>query len=343
MAINVTKLNEYLSGNVDAIITVLEALDLTGINYNASRHEVRCAREVGRNPSSVKIDTNTLYYNCFSTGKKGSLYTLIMERLGISFPQSLRRVARILDLEEKEFDSKIVLPFNGYYKEILREETEPELNMKTYDESILGSYSQKHSMLFLMDGINHSTQDKFQIGYDFDSMRITIPQWNMNGELVGVMGRLNSRSCSSGSRWFPIIPCSRGLTLYGYHLNYADIQRQRQCVILESEKSVMQMDSMGLNYGLATCTNSISNIQAKYIKALMVEEVIVGFDEGLEEEQLIEAAQKVKIHNPLFKNKVGYIFDENNELLPKGSKASPTDLGIRTFKKIMRTKVKWLD
>ena len=343
MAINVTKLNEYLSGNVDAIITILEALDLTDISHNASRHEVRCAREEGRNPSSVKIDTNTLYYNCFSTGKKGSLYTLIMERLNISFPQSLRWVARILDLEEKEFDSKIVLPFNGYYKEILREENEPELNMKTYDESILESYSRRHSKLFLMDGINHKTQDKFQIGYDYDSMRITIPQWSMSGELVGVMGRLNSHNCPSSSRWLPVIPCARGLTLYGYHLNYADIQQKRTCVILESEKSVMQMDSMGLNYGLATCTNSISNTQARYIKALMVEEIIIGFDEGLEEEQLIEAAQKVKIHNPLFKNKVGYIFDENNELLPKGSKASPTDLGIRRFKKIMRTKVKWLD
>lgn len=342
IAINVLKLNDYLSGNVDAIIAILEALDLTEIRYNASRHEVRCARDEGRNPSSVKIDTNTLYYNCFSTGNKGSIYTLVMERLGLNFPRALSKVAGILNLEEEQFNSEIILPFNGYYKNILREVGEPELSMPTYDESILIPYVGKHNMLFCRDGINYRTQEKFKLGYDLDSLRITVPQWNVNGELVGIMGRLNDHNCPKEARWFPIIPCSRSLTLYGYHMNYADIQQKRRCLILESEKSVMQMDSMGLHYGLATCKNSISDIQAKYIKALMIEEVIVGFDEGVEEDYIIESAEKLKVHNPLLKNKVGYIFDKEHELIPAGSKASPTDLGISRFNKIMRTKIKWL-
>ena len=342
IAINVIKLNEYLSDNVDAIVSLLEALELTEINYNAARHEVRCAREEGRNPSSVKIDTNTLYYNCFSNGRKGSIYTLIMDKLGKTFPQALSWAVQTLGLEKKQFNSSIKLPFGGYYKNILKEDGEPELSIPTYDESILRPYVGKYNMMFFRDGINYRTQEKFKVGYDNESLRITVPQWNVNGELVGVMGRLNSRDCPKELRWLPIISCPRSLTLYGYHMNYADIQQKRTCLLLESEKSVMQMDSMGYHFGLATCKNSISDTQAKYAKALMVENLIVGFDEGVEEEYIIESAKKLKIYNPLFKNRVGYIFDKNNELLPKGSKASPTDLGIKTFKRLMETKVKWL-
>jgi len=327
---------------VDAIISLLESLELTEITYNKMRHEVRCAREEGRNPSSVKIDTNTLYYNCFSTGQKGSIYSLIMEKLNLSFPQALSWVAQALKLEKSQFTTSIKLPFGGYYKDILKENSEPELSIITYDESILDPYSGKYNLMFLRDGINYNTQKKFQIGYDLESLRITIPQWNMNGELVGIMGRLNSRNCPDELRWLPIIPCPRSLTLYGYHMNYAAIQQKRTCLILESEKSVMQMDSMGYNFGLATCKNSISDTQARYAKALMVENLIVGFDEGLKEDMIIESAKKLKIHNPLFKNRVGYIYDENNEILPKGSKASPTDLGVKALRELMTNKVKWL-
>lgn len=46
--------------------------------------------------------------------------------------------------------------------------------------------------------------------------------------------------------------------------------------------------------------------------------------------------------NPLFKNRVGYIYDGDNEFLPKGSKASPTDLGQDIFKSLIKYKIKWI-
>ena len=104
----------------------------------------------------------------------------------------------------------------------------------------------------------------------------------------------------------------------------------------------MQLDSMGYNFGLATCTNSVSETQAKYAKALMVENIVIAFDEGVSEDILIESAEKLKMKNPLFKNRVGYIYDGDNEFLPKGSKASPTDLGQDIFKSLIKYKIKWI-
>lgn len=339
---NVIKLNEYLSGNVDAIIKILEALTLSNISYNKLRHEIRCSREAGRNPTSVKIDTNTLFYKCFSTNKRGSIYSLVMERLYKTFPESLYWIADLLELEHRTFKSEIILPFGGYYKDLLKENEEPELHLTTYDDIILEPYISHANSMFLNDGISVRTQEKFKIGYDLESMRITVPQWDMNGKLIGIMGRLNEYDCPTEQRWYPIVPCPRSLTLYGYHMNYEAIQQGRTCLLVESEKSVMQLDSMGYNFGLATCTSSISDVQARYTKALMVENLIVGFDEGIDEESIRDSALKLKMKNPVFGNRVGYIYDKEHEILPAGSKASPTDLGKEAFKELMKTKVKWL-
>lgn len=320
----------------------MENLQLSNITHNSLRHEIRCSREAGRNPTSVKIDTNTLYYKCFSTGKNGSIYTLVMERLHKTFPQALNWVAELLGLDRNQFNSKVYLPFGGYYKDIIKESEEPEANLQTYSDSILIPYLSNPNAMFIRDGIGSETQAKFKIGYDLESMRITVPQWNMNGELVGIMGRLNDYTCPKELRWLPIIPCPRSLTLYGYHMNYECIQEKRLCMLFESEKSVMQLDSMGYNFGLATCTNSVSETQAKYTKALMVENIVIGFDEGVSEDVLIESAEKLKMKNPLFKNRVGYIYDGDNEFLPKGSKASPTDLGQDIFKSLIKYKIKWI-
>jgi len=341
--ISVEKLNEQLLGDFDAIVTILEALGITNINPNFTRREIRCSREDGRNPSSIRINVDTLYYRCFSTGEKGSIYTLVMNRKGINFPDALRWVARTLGLSTTELrNAPKRLPFNGFFKKIERQAIEPELDMKSYDKEILRPFNQTYSLMFNRDGIGYDTQNYFGVGYDYSSDRITIPQWDLNGNLVGIMGRLNESDAPKEKRWLPIIPCQRSYTLYGYHFNYPYIQKRGFCFIGESEKFVMQLASMGYRNSLAVCGCDISNIQARHIKALMCKTLIVCFDEGLEEERIIEQAKKLKINNPLFQNKVGYIYDANGDYLPLGSKNSPSDLGIEVFENLVKKKIKWV-
>lgn len=341
--ISVEILNETLCGNFDAIIMVLESLELTGIRPNHSKREIRCSREEGRNPSSIRINVDTLYYRCFSTGDKGSIYTLVMDKLGKNFPQSLKWVAGVLKLDHSELrQRKITLPFNGFFKKLVKQSRTPEFYLEKYDESTLDRFANGYSLLFNKDGIGYDTQRFFYVGYDFYSNRVTIPQWDVNGNLVGIMGRLNDPLAPKEARWLPIIPCQRSLTLFGYHFNYADIQRKRICFIGESEKFVMQLRSMGLRNALAVCGCDISSMQARYIKSLMCERLIVCFDEGLDEEQLAGEAKKLKITTPLYRNRVGYIYDAEHDVLTSGSKDSPSDLGIEAMKKLVKENVVWL-
>lgn len=341
--ISVEKLNERICGDFDAIVLILDELGMPNIHPNYSKREVRCSREEGTNPSSVMVNVDNLYYRCFSTGEKGNIYTLIMNKLDKSFPDALKWVSNILGLEAAELKAvKVKLPFGGYFKKIIKSYAEPELNMKVYDDDILEPYKNKYNILFCKDGIGYNTQRFFGVGYDEYTNRITIPQYDLNGNLVGIMGRLNDSNASKDERWLPIIPCQRSLTLYGYHFNYADISKKQFCLIGESEKFVMQLRSMGLRNSLAVCGCDISLVQARYLKALMCKTLILCFDEGLNEKNIIKQARKIKIDTPLYQNEVGYIYDVDGDILPFGSKAAPSDLGKKALKKLINNKVKWI-
>lgn len=339
---NVNRLTELISDNRPYIETILDALGYTDYKYKASTNYYQFSRIGGDNPTAMCLYCNTLKYVCFTRNDKGNIFSLVMKTKKKDFVDSMRWICKVLGLKNDDIDTNIRLPFGGYYKKIIRELEEPELNLTVYDDTILNEWNGACNQMFFEDGISYESQEKFQVGYDLFTQRITVPQFDVNGRLVGVMGRLNDKNCDHNERWFPIIPCRRAMTLYGYHQNYRMIQNAGMCLLVESEKSVMQLDTMKYNWGLATCGCNISDVQARYIKGLMNETVIVGFDEGLEEEIVRHEASKLVVANKLLKNRVGYIYDADGDILPKGSKSSPTDLGKGALKELIQKKVVWL-
>lgn len=341
---NVLKINEYLSGNSDKIIQVLESMGFEDIREHKGNKGSYLAfpNLDGDNKGACNIYIDSLNYINYTRGKKGNIYTLIMDTKELPFPKALEYVAKVLDLDSENLNEEIIYPFGGFYREIIRNTEEPEYSMPTYDLSVLSEYLGQYSELFFKDGISYGSQSKFMVGYDIWSNRIVIPEITLDGKLCGIMGRLNDSKCEHEERWLPIIPCSRQYTLYGYTNNYKTIKEKDLCVLLESEKGVMQLDTMRCNVGLATCGDHISDIQAKYIKGLNTSKIVLAYDEGLEEDFIREQAEKISLNNSFIKNKVGYIYDRDNDILKKGSKASPSDVGKKGFLELMKKHIIWL-
>lgn len=338
---NVMRVNEALSADEDVVREILEELGFTQLTFDACKRTFRFAREEGRNPTSMVLNLDTLSFHCFSTNSKGNLYTLIMQRKDMNFPNALKWAADYAGLDKEEYDIDIQLPFGGFFQGLVREISEPEFSMKTYDESELDEYKGFYNTMFLKDGISFESQDKFNVGYDALSNRITIPIYSLDNKLIGIMGRYNGK-CEKEERWLPIIPCSRSLTIYGFNENYQSTQEKGMAIIGESEKFVMQADSFGCHIALATSGCHISDTQAKHIKSMFLPKIILAYDEGLSEEDIIAEAEKLKMDNQIYKNQVGYIYDREHKYLPEGSKASPSDLGKEVFSKLVRECVVWL-
>ena len=335
------RVNEALSADEDVVREILEELGFTQLTFDACKRTFRFAREEGRNPTSMVLNLDTLSFHCFSTNSKGNLYTLIMQRKDMNFPNALKWAADYAGLDKEEYDIDIQLPFGGFFQGLVKEISEPEFSMKTYDESELDEYKGFYNTMFLKDGISFESQKKFNIGYDALSNRVTIPIYSLDNKLIGIMGRYNGK-CAHEERWLPIIPCSRSLTIYGFNENYQSIQEKSMTVIFESEKSVMQCHSFGCNIALATSGCHISDTQAKHIKSMFLPKIILAYDEGLSQEDIIAEAEKLKMNNQIYKNQVGYIYDREHKYLPEGSKASPSDLGKEVFAKLVKECVIWL-
>ena len=87
----------------------------------------------------------------------------------------------------------------------------------------------------------------------------------------------------------------------------------------------------GIRNAVSIGSHSISEEQCQLLSRYC-DRVIIAFDEGLDE---YEITNQKRLLNQYFK-KVAYVWDENNEYLPSGSKLSPADLPTNEFKKCLR-------
>ena len=305
--------------------------------------EIRCAYDMDTNSTSIKINKDTLSSVDFGRGVSGDIITLVEDKVGLGFRDSLKFICNVIGLDAKSIESrKIVLPFGGFFKNIGKNYTSDK-SLEIIDESVLQEFSLMPSKMFFDDGIGVQFQSKYNVGFDVLTQRVIIPHYNTVGELVGIVGRVNSKIVEEDvPKYFPIISFPKSQVLYGFDKNYTNILNKKTIILAEGEKSVMKLDSMGLGVGLAVGGSFISDIQAKNIQSSTPKSVIIGFDEGLDEEHLRIQANKLKMQNPFVQIQVGYIWDENSEILKKGSKSAPMDKTKKEFEYLVRNCVKWI-
>ena len=202
----------HLKNNPNDIIKILEYYKFKNIKKNGN--EIRCAKPNGDNASTIRIKINDkLSASDFSTAYCGDLFGVIAHVCNSKFWDVLSVVECILgDIEVEEKEESL---FGGILDEDIYEE-EKEVGVKTYPNEILNQYKICWNKRFLDDGILPKTQLDFKIGYDCDTNRITIPWVNIDGDLIGIMGRANS-SDYGNYKYLPIIRFEKHLNLYGIY------------------------------------------------------------------------------------------------------------------------------
>ncbi len=332
--VNYIDLQNHLIENPDKIVVVLESL---GFDHIIDRNKYyQFPNKDGDNQTACSILKSTLQYNNYTRGKKGNLFTLVKEEKNLDFKECLEYISS--KIKYKTANYSINYPFNHFYKNFLKQQLEPELYLKHYPETILPP-SDSLSKKWLDDGVDLLTQERFGIRYDHETDKILIPERDYSGSIVGVKERNNDPNCKDSERWGMYIPWSKSQTVYGWYENYKDIQRKKKCFVFESEKSVCQLSSYGINLGLAIGGHNFSPTQSRYIKGLLCNEIIVAFDEGICREEIEHEARKLVVNNLIYHNKVGYIFDDSKSILLPGSKNSPSDIGLNNFLELYKNHV----
>lgn len=188
---------------------------------------------------------------------------------------------------------------------------------------------------------------KFNIKYDGWNNCIIIPNFDYNGNLIGVRGRYFNPEDIQKGKYRPIYRDKvlynhpTGRTFYGIYENHNTIEKKKTCVIFEGEKAVLLYGSIyGVenNIALATLGQNITSDHIQYLLKMGVRNVILAYDTDYEDyKQLAEVEEKytkkAKLLSPYFNVSVLMDYDFT---LPY--KSSPIEGGKDAFEKILRNR-----
>lgn len=327
-------MKEYLKNNPEQIEKILSYYNYHSINITDK--EIRFAKIGGNNPSGCRIKLNdNLSATDFTTSYNGDLFGLIATHTGLTYREVLKTITTMLGKKiEGNYQPEEEVLFDGFFDGLYipYEDEEKEV---TYDESVLDKYNNGYKWFkrFADDGILPSSQVKFKVGFSEESNRITLPWRDSEGKLIGVISRIDSDE-KTNFKYLPLIAFPKHKYLYGLYENKEHIKESKEVYIFEAEKSVMLGDSLGYKSFLSLGGNSISTTQVEQILKLGVNKIILSLDEGLDVSVIKKDIKTIKDSLFMRDIKIGFILDRENKYLPKGSKASPIDLGREIFEKL---------
>lgn len=326
------ELKLYLKENPDKIKRILEYYNYHSITIN--NNEIRFAKIDGNNPSGCRIKLNdNLSATDFTTSYNGDLVGLIATHTDLSYKEIINTIKTMTNKKVNGHHKKEAGIFDDFFNDIYLPQQDDEDEI-IYDPSILDQYSKyKWNVKFLKDGILPCSQVKFGIGFDEESNRITIPHYNEYGELVGIIGRIDSDE-KTNYKYLPLVAFKKHKYLYGLYQNKKYIEESKKIYIFESEKSVMQCDSFGMNNAVALGGNQISTTQVEQLLKLGVSEIVLCMDEGLIIDAIKRDIQTIKSCLFMRDVKIKVILDKENKYMKKGSKVSPSDQGKEIFLKL---------
>lgn len=313
-------LKQLLHQNPDKLKQLLE-------NYNYQKvvihkNYISCARDLKGSPKSIVVrlhNNEHLWVTDYPLNINMDLISYIIQQQNTTFIEVLNTIKLILNIQDY-YHCKKYQAFGGFYNNTKLNHKEI---IQVYPASILSRFKSNGNLRFLKDGISLVTQRKFHIGYDISENAITIPIYDQYGQIVGIKARTNHNNIG-GSKYFYIVPCNISNTLYGYCQNY-DTLNNREVYIYESEKSVMQCDTMGIHNCVALGSSSLSIKQARLIAELQPEKIVFLHDEGLPLETVMRNIQIMKGYCRFLNTKIYYWDSTLDNSIPH--KSSLSDLG----------------
>lgn len=344
---NANDVKEMLSGN--DILSLLEDL---GAEPQSQGSNIVC-KTVCHHGNKKKL----IYFNdsksfrCF-TDRCGSMdiFGLVGRVMHLDFPQSYRYVCMKFGIsyqvgQATETD-KVEMSFFQKFKK-----HKEKIELKILSNKILNSYYDLYHKLWIKDGISTRSMKKFGIKYSILDHQIIIPHYDHIGNLIGVRARnLNEDLVEDGKKYMPVywkkevLKHPTGAALYGLHLTKEQIQKHRTVILFESEKSVLQLDTMLPERSIGVCLSgsSMTNHQLDILKQMDIDEVIIALDKEFEEvgsqEEKFYAEKVTSVFldklTPYYRTSVIWDTEGLLEL-----KESPTDKGLEVFQKLYENRI----
>lgn len=297
--------------------------------------------------------TDSKSFHCYTNCGYLSVYDVIMQTRNWSFYQAKMFIHNLLGIEaDSNFQEYVdyVTDDLELLNNLLDTENIKIKELQVYDDTVMNLFSKTYYQGWIEEGITVETMKKFNICFYGVQQAIVIPHYNVNGELIGIRKRaLDPIEIANGQKYMPMLIEGKWYThplqynLYGLNINKETIEKTKKIIIVESEKGVMQLDSMYPNGSMAVALSSsnLSNFQRDMIIDLGVTEVIFALDKQYQKKHTEEYAKYQKKIMKMAKKFTNFtdvsIMWDTKDLLDY--KDSPTDKGKEVFEELFKTRI----
>lgn len=356
IVINSQDIKEYIIVN-DKIEYILEELGCHHITSHDSNRYITAGfpqmqgHPYGDNTKAMSILTDSLHIESYTRNIKdkygnSDIISLVCAIKDLYFTSALKWLCDTLNIDyysDETEDIPLSLQLTNMLSDMngSLDGLEEDIKLKPINENILNTYYKCGNDLFLKDGVSLKTQREFEIGVDLDSQRITIPIRDELSTLVGVKGRLFTKSKNTyEDKYIYLERCSKSKILYGLYKTMNYIKQENKCIVVESEKSVLALWDVGIRNVVSVSGHSLSRYQVEMITRLGIEEVILCYDQDVNrlENGKVDRSEYVKEANKFIQEiKVTAMVDLNGNYLLE--KESPVDNMEKFYKLFEERKV----
>lgn len=350
-------INEVLYEKLD-IQDYYNLMRKLGANNKGNRFTTICHNIDGGN-YNLAFNEEDRYFTCFSEcGCSYSLLSLVKKRRELlgepcSTYRSMKWICEQCGIDFN-FREEIKEVKNNIYnwQGLLKYSTKNKNveNNKIYSNSILSELEDCIYEPWIKEGITEDIQEKYQIKWYNRNQQVVIPVRNIDGGLVGLHCRnTNPDLIADGMKYIPLkMLCGdeykfqMSLELFGLNYNKVNIEKSKSVILLESPKSVMQVDNFDIpNIAVGMFGMNFSLQKLKLLLTLGVETFYVCLDRQYKNQtdnewnKYIEKINKIiNIIKP-YSDKIIVVYDKDNENL-LNYKDSPTDRGEEIFKYLLK-------
>lgn len=288
-------------------------------------------------------------FSCFTggCGHGWDLYNLIEKVFAYDFPNAYRYVASKFNVVTDGYVMGGEVVDTSFIKKFKIKEDQHIL--EEISSNLLNSFYKLYHKMWIEDNISIKTMLKFNILFSIKENKIIIPHFDVDSRLLGIRGRaLNEDEIQAGKKYMPIFHKGKvrkhptGGNIYGLNRTKQDVLRYKTIILFESEKGVMQLDTLcpDMSIGGAVSGSSLTDEQVRIIRGLEIENVILALDKEFSDpEEELFYKKKVKagfIDKLLPYFKVSVIWDQDNLLELKDS---PTDKGLEVFETLFKKRI----
>lgn len=305
---------------------ISDILSEIGCHHIVDRGEYfSCGNRDGDNVRAIVVYKNE-YIGCINytrqitkNGHSADIFDLIAHAEDCSFAEAMKFVCNLAGIDF--YGEAQELPESLQIIKLLKEMSigdsdEDNTPVKPISEKILSYYLPYGNKMFEDDNISLDVQQEFEIGFDCATGYITIPIRDSLGSLVGIKGRYFGEPDDMHTKYTYVERCNKGRILYGNWQNREYIKQNKYIYILESEKAVQQLATIGVRSCVSTGGKTISKYQVEEIIRTGCTPIL-ALDKDVDEEELKNIAS-------MFMDGVSVyaIIDKDNIL---DEKESPSD------------------